>query len=253
MTTSKVRETSVATESSEDIEQITNNSIEVIRKCSTNHHIDTSWDQSHYVSFRERKNSECDKTPPFMSIMIDTESPDSKVDSSTQTELVSSYPGGIIDVNLSFGKDFKLEDTSSNEDGARFLNSKRFRHDSFEDLDKETRPTKKTKCTESNTSSTSDLIDKHTPRDSTPSSRLCSESEISFKSANSNYSYKTRKRRRKSDTSLIKNILQKSGRVDYFCKLFPENNSSGTWLSLYFNVLLINKVLYSCLCLNIKI
>lgn len=226
MTTFDVSKESFGNKSPEANEQISSESIEAVRKCDTLYHIDTSWDKSYYVSFRETKPSECDKTPPFLSIMIDTESADSKVDGSTQTEIVSPQQDSIIDVNLSFGKDFKLEDSSSNDE--KSLRNKRFRHDSFED-NKEKRPTKKTKCTESSTSSSSDINER--PLDPIQSNELYSESEVSFKSASSNYSYKTRKRRRKSDSSLLRNILHRSGKNSYFCRRFPDNNSSGMFNS----------------------
>lgn len=222
MTTFEVSKENISNDSSDEADLTRNESIEAVRKCDVQYHIDTSWDKSYYVSFRDTKTSECETTPPFTSIMIDTESVDSKVDGSTQTENVSLQQESVIDVNLSFGKDFKLEDSSSNDE--KSLSNKRFRHDSFEDH-KEKRPTKKTKCTESSASSSSDLAER--PLDPIPSNELYSESDVSFKSANSNYSYKTRKRRRKSDSSLLRNILHRSGKNGYFCRRFPDNNSAG--------------------------
>lgn len=209
MTTFEVKETSLDVEQHND--QKPNNSIEEIRKCTKQSRIDTSWDRSYYVSFQESKNTEFDKTPPFKSIMIEEESINSKVNSFTQTEIVGQTLHSSVDANFSFSKDFQFEDSLSNENDER-SSSKRFRRDSFDD-NKEIRPWKKTKCTRSSTSSSSDLNE---PKSSL--SDLCSESELSFKSINSNYSYKIRKRRRKSDSSLFRSVVQKSRNCVYFNK-----------------------------------
>lgn len=220
MTTFEVKETSLDAEQHNDQEP--NNSIEEIRKCTTQSRIDTSWDRSYYVSFHESKNTEFDKTPPFKSMMIEEESINNKVNSFTQTEIFGRTLHGSVDANLSFSKDFQFEDSLSNENDER-SSSKRFRRDSFDDDNKEIRPWKKTKCTSSSTSSSSDLNE---PKSSL--SDLCSESELSFKSINSNYSYKTRKRRRKSDSSLFRSVLQRSGKCVYFNKHnFSDDKTTG--------------------------
>lgn len=222
-------------------EESGDNSIEVIRKCNTTNNIDTSWDQSNYVSFKESKESQREKTPPYYSIMIDASPSDSRSNSSTQTDIVGPVvEDGLVDVNLSFSKDFNAVETSSNDsdDVLKSLGSKRYRHDSFEE--KVNPPWKKTKCTGSSTSSSSDLTEPKAA-ESVSSNKLCSESDVSFKSINTNYSYKVRKRR-KSDSNLFKDMLHRSRKCSSLgkCK-YLENNISGTFnnnkIFLYLNTL----------------
>nr|XP_032518410.1 uncharacterized protein LOC116770880 [Danaus plexippus plexippus] len=210
-------------------EESGDNSIEVIRKCNTTNNIDTSWDQSNYVSFKESKESQREKTPPYYSIMIDASPSDSRSNSSTQTDIVGPVvEDGLVDVNLSFSKDFNAVETSSNDsdDVLKSLGSKRYRHDSFEE--KVNPPWKKTKCTGSSTSSSSDLTEPKAA-ESVSSNKLCSESDVSFKSINTNYSYKVRKRR-KSDSNLFKDMLHRSRKCSSLgkCKYLENNISGGT-------------------------
>lgn len=198
---------------SEEIENF-NNSIELIRKCTQRDPINTSWDHSCFGAYNEHTLNS-NKTPPFVSIMItDDLSPSggNGTSSSTETEQFMTLPlnCSIVDVSLSFSKDFKPQDSAS-DNSEYYQRSKRLRRDSMQD--RELRPSKKTKCTESCTSSTSDLTESDNKlslgRSLSPS-LLSSNSDTSFKSINSNSSFKVRKRRMKSDSNLFRDALQRS-------------------------------------------
>lgn len=210
-----------------------NNSIEVIRKCSQQDTIDTSWDHS-FVSFHENKDKDYNKTPPFVSIMI-TDDPSytqgNSTTSSTQTEPFVTLPVNcsFVDVSLSFSKDFNIQDSTSNENSEQSLGSKRYRRDSSDGEHKELRPWKKI-CTDSCSSSTSDLTDPKITLVPSPSSCLSSNSEASFKSINSNHSFKVRKRRMKSDSNLFRDALQRSRKSANFSKHnYSDNSTPGNY------------------------
>lgn len=184
---------------------IFNNSIEVIRKCSKDI-VDISWEPN----LDKYKDNESNSTLPFVSIVMTDVS---RNDSSTQTEpIIAQINCSIVDVNLSIGKDYTLEDFTSNETTELCIVSKRHRNDSLED-NGEVRPSKKTKCTGTSTpncSTDNGPTDRTSLKSSDSSSRLSTGSEASFKSINSNSSYKIRKRRPKSESSLFKDALQRS-------------------------------------------
>lgn len=200
-----------------------NNSVELIRKSSQYVH-DTSWDQSHYVSanlsstdFKDITSSQQDPTH----LMYEASHQDSRIENSLQLEPLLTK---LDLVNWSFSKDNNFEDSSSNDnDTDRSSASKRYRRNSLDEVT-EARPRKKTKCTDSCTSIISDTTDSK-PQES--SSILCSDSEISFKSIKSNYSYKIHKGRRKSDSILIRDVLQRSRRFSCNKSILWENNSPG--------------------------
>ncbi|CAB3255799.1 unnamed protein product [Arctia plantaginis] len=207
---------------------------EIIRKSSVPDLLNTSWDPS-FHTIHDIKEKDYDKTPPFVSVMItdDTDHPCHELgnitNSSTQTEPYVSLPvnSSYVDVSLSFNKDFNSYDSVSNDNSEQSLGSKRNRRDSSDAEYKEARPKKKTKCTDSCSSSTSDLTDsKHKLGPSMSSSVLSSNSEASFKSINSNHSYKIRKRRLKSESNLFKDALQRSRRTT-FSVLHSGNLLSG--------------------------
>lgn len=213
------------------------NSVEVIRRCSKEDKIDTSWERSYYVSFREKSKDSANKTPPFVSIMVsDMVSPDDKSHSShssTQTEPALAISCSIGDVSLSFTNDYNARESTSNENSEHFLRSKRQRRRSSGD-NRVLRPWKKTKCTESCTSSTSDISDPKASLGSSTSA-LTSASEISFKSINSNHSFKVRKRRLKSDSNLFRDALQRSRKSANLSRLnYNDDNTSGMyqWIKL---------------------
>lgn len=138
----------------------------------------------------------------------------------------------IVDVSLSFSKDFNAQDSAS-DNCEQYLGSKRLRRDSMQD-NGELRPSKKTKCTESCTSSTSDLTDsdnisrKLSLGRSLSPSLLSSNSETSYKSINSNSSFKVRKRRMKSDSNLFRDALQRSRKSTNLIKHnYSENSTPG--------------------------
>lgn len=212
------------------------NDIELIRKSTTKNSINASWEISHNgASLHCEKEDNCEKTPPFVSIMICTDDripgEGSLTDSSTQTEhFLTLSDCRLADVSLSYSKDFNLHESTSNETSEHALRSKRNRADSERD-EWSSRPWKK-KCTytASSTSSTSDLAEnKEILRASPPSScQLSSTSEISFKSVNSNHSFKVRKRRIKSASSLRRDVMLKTGQSAYFHRhSYSENSSPG--------------------------
>lgn len=191
-------------------------SIEVIRRCSKEDKIDTSWERSCYASFHEKSKDSGNKTPPFVSIMVtDADTPEDKSHSSTQTDPALMINCSIGDVSLSFNNDFNLHDSASNDNNSELcLRSKRLRRRSSSDK-REVRPWKKTKCVDSCTSSMSDMTD---PRAILSSSSLTSASDVSFKSINSNHSFKVRKRRLKSESNLFRDALQRSRKTTNFNK-----------------------------------
>lgn len=208
---------------------------EVIRKSSLTDTLNTSWDPRFNI-IHDINEKEYDKTPSFVSIMV-TDEPDdpsptlgNTTTSSTQTEPYLSLPVNCsyVDVSLSFSKDFNIQDSTSNDNSEHSLRSKRFRRDSSDAENKDpVRPWKKTKCTDSCSSSTSDLMEsKHQLGPS--SSQLSSNSDASFKSINSNHSYKIRKRRLKSDSDLFKDAIQRSRRNTKFAKRnYLDNSTPG--------------------------
>lgn len=192
------------------------NSIEVIRRCSKEDKINTSWEQSYYASFHEQSNDSENKTPPFVSIMVtDIASPDDKGNNSTQTETALMMNCSIGDVSLSFNN-YDIHDSTSNDNSEPCLRSKRHRRRSRSDK-RELRPWKKTKCSESCTSSImSDMMEPNVIMSSSTS--LTSASDISFKSINSSHSFKVRKRRHKSESNLFRDVLQRSRKNINLCK-----------------------------------
>lgn len=206
------------------------NSIEEIRRCPNQDTINTSWDRS--FALHESKVRDINKTPPFESIMVtDDPSPEkgNTSTSSTQTEPYLSLPVNcsFVDVSLSFSKDFNIQDSTSNENSEQCLGSKRYRRDSSDADHKELRPWKK-KCTDSCSSSTSDLSEPKLTLGPSGSSCLSSNSEASFKSINSNHSYKIRKRRLKSESNLIRDALQRARKSTNFNKHnYSETSTAG--------------------------
>lgn len=186
------------------------NSVELIRKCTQQERMNTSWD-NYNGDFNEPKVS--NTTPPFVSIMITDElSPcgGNLTSSSTQTEEFVTLPAScsIADVSLSStNKDFQLQSSVFDQ----YLGYKRLRRESMQD-NGDLRPWKKTKCTDSCTSSTSDLTESEKlPLGASMSlSLMASNSETSFKSVNSNSSFKIVKRRLKSDSNLFRDAVQRS-------------------------------------------
>lgn len=220
-----------------------NNSIELIRKCKQQDPINTSWDHSCYYGSDKEHKVNINKTPPFVSIMFtDDCSPSggNVTSSSTQTEQFVTLPANcsIVDVSLSFSNDLNAQDSGS-DNCEQFLGNKRLRRDSFQD-NGELRPSKKTKCTESGTSSTSDLTDsdnisRKISLQKSPSLLLSSSSETSFKSINSNSSFKVRKRRLKSDSNLFRDALQRSRKITNPNKhSYSENSTPGLFQSHIF-------------------
>ncbi|KAF9422970.1 hypothetical protein HW555_001513 [Spodoptera exigua] len=201
-----------------------NNSIEVIRKCPQQDAINTSWDRN-IISSHENN-----KTPPFVSIMGTDDlnsSSGNATSSSTQTEPFVTLPVNcsFVDVSLSFSKDFNVQESTSNETLEQSVGSKRYRRDSSDGENKEMQPWKK-KCSGSCSSSTSDLTDPQVEQG--PPSSLSSNSDTSFKSINSNHSFKVRKRRLKSESNLFREALQRSRRGNNFIKHnFSENPTPG--------------------------
>lgn len=177
-----------------------NNSLEAVRKCTNPDSFNTSWDKNYYATLY-LSTDDRNKIPPFESIMVsDTLSPE-KTNSSCQTDDLMQQ-GDIVDVSLSFSKDFSIQE-SSNENSDYTIGNKRYRRDSVDADKSETRPLKKSKRTDSCSSSASDLPLRLT------SDLLSSTSDTSFKSISSHYSYKKiRKRRMKSDSNLFRNLLR---------------------------------------------
>lgn len=217
--------------------EISNNSIEVIRKCAQQDAINTSWDRN-IISSHENKDKTFNKTPPFVSFMgtdnLNNSSSGNSTSSSTQTEPFVTLPVNcsFVDVSLSFSKDFNIQESTSNETSEQSVRSKRYRRDSSDGENKEMQPWKK-KCSGSSSSSTSDLTDPQVEQG--PSSCLSSNSDASFKSINSNHSFKVRKRRLKSESNLFKDALHRSRRGNNFIKHnLSENASPGNFLHNYY-------------------
>lgn len=206
-----------------------NNSLEAVIKCNNQHSFNTSWNKSYYatlyLSTDERNN-----IPPFVSTMVNDALSPAKSNSSSQTDNLMQQ-NNIVDMSLSFSKDFTIQE-SSNENSDHSLGNKRFRRDSS-DADKwEARPWKKTKRTDSYSSSTSD------PPLKPSSGLLSSASDTSFKSITSHYSCKKlRKRRLKSDSNLFRNLLRSRKSFGSSTNL-SENNLTGNfsiWLTSIIN------------------
>lgn len=203
------------------------NSIELIRKCSQQVTINTSWDRSFVSS--ESKDKDYNKTPPFVSIMA-SDDPSSTLgnstNSSTQTEPFVTLPVNcsFVDVSVSISKDYNVSDTTYNETPEQCLGFKRSRRNSSDGDHKELRPRKK-QCSDSCSSSTSDLTDAQPELG--PPSCLSSNSDVSFKSINSNHSFKVRKRRMKSESNLFRDALQRSRKSTSFSK-HSENTTPGS-------------------------
>lgn len=221
------KNTIVVTDTSEERE-LCDNSIELIRKASQQDTINTSWDRSFVLSYENKDKENKDKTPPFVSAMATDNPSDSlgnSTNSSTQTEPFVSLPVNcsFVDVSLSFGKDYNIQNTRSNETCEQSLRFKRCRRSSSEGDHMELRPLKK-QCSVSCSSSTSDLTDAH--QELRPPSCLSSNSDVSFKSINSNHSFKVRKRRMKSESYLFRDALQRSRKSISFSK-HHESPSAG--------------------------
>lgn len=221
MTTKNEKQISAVIDTSQDSENF-DNSLEVVRKCSNQNSFNTSWDNNYhatlYLSTDDRK-----QIPPFVSIMVtDTLSPAKSNNSSSQTDDLMQQ-GDIVDVSLSFSKDFSIQE-SSNENSDHSLGNKRSRRD-YTDADKwEARPWKKTKRSDSCSSSTSDPPLRPSP------GLLSSASDTSFKSISSHYSYKKlRKRRLKSDSNLFRNLLRSRKSFGSSTNL-SENNLTGNFV-----------------------
>lgn len=232
MTSNNEKEIDGVTETVVDTQEKDNSfdSIEAVRKSSKQDTINTSWEHSYYVSFQERSTINANKTPPFVSIMVTDVSSPERSNSSTQTDASVGNCGVVDVVSLTFTQDFNLQDSTSNSDVC--LGNKRFRRDSTDEI-RQLRPWKKTKCTDSCTSSTSDLAAEPEPNLCiTPSTQLSStSSEASFKSVNSNTSFKVRKRRVKTESNLFRDVVQRSRRsISYAKHNRSENNASGRTL-----------------------
>ncbi|KAJ8720292.1 hypothetical protein PYW07_012335 [Mythimna separata] len=204
-------------------------SVELIRKCSEQDTINTSWDPS-FVSAHENKDKDYNKTPPFVSVMA-SDDPNSTLgnstNSSTQTEPFVTLPVNcsFVDVSVSFGKDFNIPDTKSNGNSEQCLGYKRCRSNSSDGDHKGLRPWKK-QCSDSCSSSVSDLTEAH--HEHGQRSCLSSNSDVSFKSINSNQSFKVRKRRMKSESDLFRDALQRSRKNSSFSKRHDNTTPGGT-------------------------
>lgn len=219
--TSKNEKQSAVIDTSLDSENF-NNSLEAVRKCTNQDSINTSWDKNYYATLH-LSTDDRNKIPPFVSIMVnDALSPvHAKSNSSSQTDDLMQQ-GDVVDVSVSFSKDFSKQE-SSNENSDHSLGNKRSRRD-YVDADKwDARPWKKTKRTDSCSSSTSD------PPLRPSSGLLSSASDTSFKSISSHYSYKKiRKRRLKSDSNLFRNLLRSRKSFGSSTNL-SENNLTGNF------------------------
>lgn len=211
-----------------------NNSVELIRKSSQIETIDESWEPPPYLASSNDQKINCD-TPPFVSIMITDDHPGegNLTDSSTQTEHFETLPNcSIADMSLSFNKDFNTQESTSNEpsEHSSSYNYKRNRRDSHDDAS--SRPWKR-KCTESNTSSTSDLTENKQMVKASSSCQLLSNSEESFKSVNSSHSVKVRKRRMKSETTLLREAMQRSQKSAILSRHnYSDTSSVGELLNI---------------------
>lgn len=218
--------------STEDFENF-RNSMELIRKCTLSEELDLS------LAYEPKETTaKLNKTPPFENTMVKNElnsSGGNLSSSSSQTDHFVTLPGNcsIEDVNLSFGKDFIKQESTLNVNSESLLGSKRQRRNSATD---NMRPSKKTKCIDSCTSSTSDLTDnKVSSLEESVSSSQTSNSEISFKSINSNHSFKVRKRRLKSESNLFREMLVQRSRKSTNANKhnYSENSSPGRYLLIF--------------------
>lgn len=182
------------------LDSIHYNSLEAVRKCTNLDSFNTSWDKTCYATLY-LSTDDRNKIPPFESIMVNDSLSPAKTNSSSQTDDLMQQ-GDVVDVSLSFSKDFSIQE-SSTENSDYTLGNKRYRRDSVDADKREARPLKKTKRSDSCSSSASDLPLR-------PSSGLLSSaSDTSFKSISSHYSYKKiRKRRLRSDSNLFRNLLR---------------------------------------------
>lgn len=211
MTLKGEKETNIDNENDKENKcSLMNDTIEAVRKCSRDDLLNVSWEPNLDV----HKDSESDIALPFVSIVMT----DSRVDISTQTDpLVSRINCSVVDVNLSLGKEFDFEDSICTEQTDSNLVSRRYRKKSFED-NGDIRPSKKIKCSKHNSSYVTDYLTENKSFKSSDSSRLSSDSEVSFKSVNSNSSYKIRKRKLKSETNLLKDVLHRARKNISNCK-----------------------------------
>lgn len=212
--------------------ETSNKSVEVIRRCSNEDTVNFSFDTSCYVSITE--NEKLIDTPPFVSMMMIDEPSNygNSLDNSTQTEPFVSLPLNCspVDFSFSFNKDFNVQNCSSNDNSEQSSGSKRYRQNSVDSETNDRRPHKKTKCTDSSSSSTSDFRKSKDSLDELHiNHQLSSNSDTSFKSIKSNTTFKVRKRRLKSESSLFKDVLQKSRKLNtpphgYY---YSDNSSPG--------------------------
>lgn len=217
MTSKNEKQIGAVIDTSLDSEKF-NNSLEAVRKCTNQNSINTSWDKNYYATLY-LSTDDRNKIPPFVNIMVnDALSPATSNNSSQTDDLMQQ--GDVVDVSLSFSKDFSIQE-SSNENSDHSLGNKRSRC-ACTDADKwEARPWKKTKRSDSCSSSTSD------PPLRPSSGLLSSASDTSFKSISSHYSYKKlRKRRLKSDSNLFRNLLRSRKSFGSSTNL-SENNFTG--------------------------
>ncbi|XP_037969738.2 putative uncharacterized protein DDB_G0294196 isoform X2 [Plutella xylostella] len=198
-----------------DMDASDTKSPEAVRKCTNEEAFNTSWNIEHLNCSNDKLNC----TPPSLKIMIDSSSPD-KIENSTQTVPYSSHePLQEVNLNkleLSFDKDDQ-QNSVTTDNPEKSFGSKRCRRDSQEDPNN-LNPLKRTKCDklavqydEEIEIEEPDLIDEI----STASNNLSSCSEVSFKSVSSNSSLKGKKRRRKSDSNLFRDVLLRSKRSNH--------------------------------------
>lgn len=230
-------------DTSDEIENCSNNSIEVIRKYSQQDKINTSWEATCYVSFKE-SNDEKDynQTPPFESILNTNKMSPANVnsiDSSTQTDIFVTLPVdcSIVDMSLSFNKDFNTNESTPNDNSEQSFRIKRHRPDTNESDDTVIRPLKKTKSSGSCIFNSPDLIEPKAALDTSVSScQLSSSSEVSFKSIKSNSSFRIRNRHPRSESSLFKNALQRSRKmISMSHHNYPENITLGNMFRLFYS------------------
>lgn len=217
MTSKNEKQISAVIDTSLDSEKF-NNSLEAVRKCTNQNSINTSWDKNYYATLY-LSTDDRNKIPPFVNIMVNDALSPAKSNNSSQTDDLMQQ-GDVVDVSLSFSKDFSIQE-SSNENSDHSLGNKRSRC-AYTDADKwEARPWKKTKRSDSCSSSTSD------PPLRPSSGLLSSASDTSFKSISSHYSYKKlQKRRLKSDSNLFRNLLRSRKSFGSSTNL-SENNFTG--------------------------
>lgn len=181
---------------------------EAVRQFSRENLTNTSFENVSLNRSNKASDDVCAPAPPN----IVSEMSPIKNCSSTQTE--SPIQEACKTINLSFFKDFNLQESLSKDNSENSFGSKRLRRDSQDDSTI-FQPNKKTKHAMSTNTYSEDeqRAENAEPEEiSLSSSQMSSVSDVSFKSVVSNLSFKVRKRRPKpkSDSNLVKEALQRS-------------------------------------------